>query len=136
MLRGGREESPSPFRRALAAALVMLALAAPRARATCREHPDLVGPCFRVRGRAAFYNGNPTVRIWKVGTRRLLGVSDSRCQLPRCEPLPEALRALLSWEHPVFADFEVCPFTRSRPGVMQFVCIAAASNLRATGASH
>ena len=95
----------------------------------CHAHPDLVGPCFRVRGRAAFYNGNPTIRIWKVGTRRLLGVS-ARCEPPACEPLPPAVRAALDWEHPVFAHFLVCPFTRERPGVMQMVCVDTATRLR------
>jgi hypothetical protein len=104
--------------------------------AGCRDHADLVAPCFHVRGRAAFYNGNPTVRIWKVGTRRLLGVS-ARCQPPACEPLPPLVRAALDWEHAVCADFVVCPFTRARPGVMQMVCIDAASGLRRRSlASH
>ena len=95
----------------------------------CRAHPDLAGPCFRVHGRAALYNGNPTVRIWKNGTHRLLGVS-ARCEPPACEPLPPAVRAALDWEHPVFADFVVCPFTRERPGVMQMVCVDTVTRLR------
>jgi hypothetical protein len=83
-----------------------------------------------MRGRAALYNGNPTVRIWKVGTRRLLGVSGRRCEPPACEPLPANVRTALDWEHQVFADFVLCPLTRERPGVMQMVCIDAASHLR------
>jgi hypothetical protein len=130
MMRRGREETPVRLRRIFFGTIALIVLVGPTARAACRTHPDLVGPCFHVRGRAALYNGNPTVRIWKVGTRRLLGVSDRRCQAPDCEPLPAALRALLSWDHPVFGDFELCPFTRARPGVMQFVCVAAASHMR------
>ena len=95
----------------------------------CRARSDLVGPCFRVHGRAALYNGNPTIRIWKVGTRRLLGVS-ARCEPPACEPLPAAVRAALDWVHPVYADFVVCPFAPARAGVMRMVCVAAATNLR------
>jgi hypothetical protein len=37
----------------------------------------------------------------------------------------------------VFADFVVCPFTRPRPGVMQMVCIDAATGVRRRSvASH
>jgi hypothetical protein len=76
------------------------------------------------------------VRIWKVGTRRLLGVT-ARCQPPECEPLRSAARDALDWEHVVFADFVVCPFTRPRPGVMQMVCIDAATGVRRRSvASH
>jgi hypothetical protein len=39
---------------------------------SCKEHPMLSGPCFKVRGRMSFYNGNPTVRIWPLGTKRML----------------------------------------------------------------
>lgn len=113
----------------LALVLTLVPAAAPAGTA-CRERPDLVGRCFAVRGRAALYNGNPTVRIWRIGTRRLLGVSQSRCEAPECEPVPAALRDLLAWDAPVFGDFVLCPFTRPRPGVMQLVCIAAASHLR------
>jgi hypothetical protein len=119
----------------IAGAVALLATAIP-AEAGCRDHPDLVGPCVRIHGRAALYNGNPTVRIWKVGTRRLLGVT-ARCQPPACEPLPSVLRDALDWEHGVFADFVVCPFTRTRPGVMQMVCVDAATGLRRRAvASH
>jgi hypothetical protein len=100
----------------------------------CRERADLVGPCFHVHGRAALYNGNPSVRIWKVGTRRLLGVSESR-MAPGVDPLPVEVRRALDWEHPVFADFVLCPFTRERPGVMQLVCVEAATRLRRAGAA-
>ena len=34
------------------------------------------------------------------------------------------------FDRQLFADFEVCPFTRPRPGIMQMVCIAAARNLK------
>lgn len=130
MMRRGREETPARRALLLFGAAALLVLLAPAADAACRTHPALVAACFRVHGRAALYNGNPTVRIWKLGTHRLLGVSDRRCQPPECEPLPDALRALLAWDHPVFGEFELCPFTRARPGVMQLVCVAAAARLR------
>jgi hypothetical protein len=125
-------------RRGIGGALLVAALlAVPTARAQggCAGHPDLVGPCVTIRGRAGLYNGNPTIRIWRVGTTRLLGVSARHCEAPACEPLPAAVRERLGWEHPVFADFTLCPFTRARPGVMQLVCVEAARNVR-RGTSH
>lgn len=126
------EETPRRKARLVLALLFAtgVAAASPVAAATCATRDDLVGPCFRMRGRAALYNGTPTVRIWRVGTTRLLGVSASRCEPPACEPLPAAVRAALDWEHPVYADFTLCPLTPRHPGVMQMVCIAAAANLR------
>lgn len=91
--------------------------------------------CFWVRGRVSLFNGNPTVRVWKVGTGRMLGVSDRVCAEPECAPLPAELRALLDWDHRVFGNFLVCPFTCARPGVMQFVCIERATRLRPSAAS-
>ena len=38
-------------------------------------------------------------------------------------------KAKRAFDRQVFGDFEVCPFTRRRPGIMQMVCIAGASNL-------
>ena len=96
---------------------------------TCAEQPGLVGPCFSVRGRASFANGNPSVRIWKIGTNRVLGVSESQCQEPECPQMPADLRGRLDWDHAIFADFVVCPFTKSAPGHMQLVCVESASRV-------
>ena len=98
------------------------------AQRACSKQPLLVGPCFNVHGRLALYNGNPTARIWKVGTHRLLGVSESRCQRPECSRMPKELENSLSWENVIFGDFLVCPFTESKPGHMQFVCIESVKN--------
>jgi hypothetical protein len=94
----------------------------------CSKQISLFGPCFSIRGRLALYNGNPTARIWKVGTNRLLGVSESRCQRPECARMPKELEDSLSWENVIFGDFLVCPFTESKPGHMQFVCIESVKN--------
>ena len=42
----------------------------------------------------------------------------------------ERIFALPRFDRQLVADFEVCPFTRRRPGTMQMVCIASARNLR------
>lgn len=96
---------------------------------SCREHPQLVGKCFTVHGRLSTYNGNPAVRLWNIGTKRILGVSDQRFSLPGYRNLPEDLAQQLNGENNVYGDFLVCPFTRSRPREMQLMCIESAKNI-------
>jgi hypothetical protein len=95
----------------------------------CREHPQLVGKCFNVHGRLSTYNGNPAVRLWRIGTKRVLGVSDQRFSLPGYRNIPEDLSKQLNGETEILGDFLVCPFTRPRPGEMQLMCIESAKNI-------
>jgi len=92
-----------------------------------------VGPSFKVHGRLSAWNGTPTLRIWIVGTKRILGVHEEG-EVHLTTPLPKELMhppaSFVSfWNDEVYGDFELCPLTKSRPGVMQFVCIKSASNL-------
>jgi hypothetical protein len=52
---------------------------------TCKGDPDLTGACCTVHGRLSAWNGTPTYRILRIGTRRILGVQMTSCQshLPR-----------------------------------------------------
>ena len=96
----------------------------------CRSDPRVIGKCFQVHGRLNFANGSPMLRMWRVGTRRYLGVFDEE------DPIvpPNLAKCLL---HPngtgfgrtTCGDFVVCPFTPQRPGWMQMVCIESAKNL-------
>jgi hypothetical protein len=97
----------------------------------CREHPKVSGPCFTFRGRLANYNGNPTARVWRIGTTRILGVSDGMA-LPEFEKMPANAKAALggSFDLYVFGDFEFCPFTPDKPGVMRLGCLNSAKNLK------
>jgi hypothetical protein len=89
----------------------------------CVRNPKLVAKCFDVHGRLSFYNGAPSARIWKIGTKRLLGVHDS--------VLPGQLGLrMTSSNMQAFGDFRVCPLTREKPGVMQIVCIASARHVK------
>lgn len=89
----------------------------------CAGEAKAVGPSFRVRGRLSAWNGNPTFRIWIVGTKRMLGIRQGT-------EMPKELQALLgSFETEVVGDFVVCPLTRPKKGVMQIVCVGSASNL-------
>ena len=95
----------------------------------CSGDPGLVGRCWRVQGRLSAYNGNPTFRIWPIGSARLLGLSESR-PAGREAVYPDALKPLVGFERDVLADYLVCPFTREEPGVMQLVCVEEARDVR------
>jgi hypothetical protein len=94
----------------------------------CHDQPALVGKCFAVRGRLSLYNGTPTVRLWKAGTKRVLGVSGSYAQAGYSS-IPAELEQQLSWEMELWGEYLVCPFTRRRPGEMQLVCIDKAKKV-------
>jgi hypothetical protein len=90
---------------------------------SCRQHPQLIGKCFTVHGRLSVYNGAPALRIWKVGTKRMLGVSEQRFAVPGYRNVPETIQNQLNQDVDIFGDFLVCPFTKPKAGEMQLVCI-------------
>jgi hypothetical protein len=94
----------------------------------CRNQPALIGKCFTVRGRLSLYNGAPTVRLWRAGTKRMLGVSASYAQ-EGYSSIPEELEKQLTWENELWGDFLVCPFTPQRPKEMQLICIERGKNV-------
>jgi hypothetical protein len=96
---------------------------------SCRDHPKLAGRCFNVYGRLSTYNGNPAVRLWRIGTKRVLGVSEQRFSLPGYRNLPEELSQQLDGENMIIGSFLVCPFTRPKPGEMQLMCIESAKDI-------
>jgi hypothetical protein len=96
---------------------------------SCRHHPQLVGKCFNVRGRLSIYNGAPAMRIWKIGTKRMLGISEQRFNVPGYRNIPDDVRNQINQEVDVFGDFLVCPFTRPKEGEMQMVCVEEGRNL-------
>ena len=96
---------------------------------SCRQHPQLVGKCFTVHGRLSVYNGAPAMRIWKVGTKRMLGVSEQRFAVPGYRNVPETIQNQLNQDVDIFGDFLVCPFTRPKAGEMQLVCIEEGKKL-------
>jgi hypothetical protein len=96
----------------------------------CAGNSNLVGECFTFHGKLQLSNGNPTYRIWRVGTKRILGVLCDE------EPIvPANLKSALinasnsSWDRDFSGDYEVCPFTEEKPGWMQFVCVEKVTNL-------
>ena len=93
---------------------------------SCRAQPALIGKCFKVRGRLSLYNGAPTIRLWRAGTKRILGVSASYAQEGYLS-IPAEIEKKLDWETELWGDYLVCPFTQQQPGVMQMICIEEAS---------
>src|SRR6266478_9992385 len=96
---------------------------------SCRQHPQLIGKCFVVRGRLSVYNGAPAVRLWRIGTRRVFGISEQRFKVPGYRNLPEDLMKQLNEENEIFGDFLICPFTPVKPREMQLVCIESAKDV-------
>jgi len=121
---------------AVGAAAILLASAAPGEsrpadidpKAGCKSNPALVGACFTIHGRIMAANGTPGMRIWRVGTKRILGVLPSEDEIVP-EPLKEYLKRYFGPLTNIYGDLLVCPFTEPRPGEMQMVCIEAASHL-------
>jgi hypothetical protein len=98
---------------------------------SCRARADLVGKCFKVHGRLSVYNGTPSIRLWPVGSKRLLGILDPEniSVEPGPSIIPPSVRERLDWDKEVFGDYLVCPLSRSKPGRMQTVCIESGKNL-------
>jgi len=91
----------------------------------CKEDPGIVDSCFKIHGRVFSSNGTPSLRIWRVGTDRILGVFD-----PEDEIIPDNLSKRLTGENvEVYGDYAVCPFTKAKPDEMQMVCVESASHL-------
>ena len=95
----------------------------------CREHPKLVGKCFKVHGRLSVYNGAPALRLFNSGTRRVLGISEQRFALPGYRNVPQEITSNIDQDKSLIGDYVVCPFTRQQRGEMQMICIQSVSNL-------
>jgi hypothetical protein len=87
------------------------------------------GPYYKARGRMSLSNGTPSVRIWPVRTKRILGMSEGLFYLDEYANVPDELVRQLTWGNAMFADFTGCPFTDDKPGVMKLVCAESAENV-------
>jgi hypothetical protein len=89
------------------------------------------GPCRQVRGRMDLWNGASTLRMWEVGTHRMLSIENP------LDELPPPVRAIWNrsgdpdWRFSIsiYGDYNVCAVSRSRPGWMQRVRVTDAHNL-------
>jgi hypothetical protein len=83
-----------------------------------------------VHGRLRIGNGTPSIRIWPVGTGRLLGVANAGFSNFENPELPSPLDGSLDWDTAYFADYTVCPYEPDQPGTMRTVCVQAIAHLR------
>lgn len=91
-------------------------------------------------------NGNPSYRLWKIGTHRLMGIysgpaafngrAQSEYALDNEGPqLPSNVEDALwksvrgPWPNIIYAYFEVCPLNKEKPETMQAACIESAKNI-------
>jgi len=95
----------------------------------CREHPQVNGLSFVVHGILRVHNGAPSVRLWKIGTKRVLGISEEMYYRDGFCNLPKWLAQKLNPDNEIIGDFVVYPFTADKQGVMRLVCIDTAYNL-------
>ena len=108
---------------------------APKRRVACKT-PKIAAGCYWAHGRLSAANGNPTMRVWKIGTRRMLGIL-SGPGAEKSDPsdslhpeLPENVdRALKTVNTRIFANFEICPLEPEAAGKMQDVCIESAKDI-------
>lgn len=94
----------------------------------CRGNRKLVGSCFTIHGRMREANGARPIRIWRIGTDRVLGAWEPSDD-PDVASLPKGLEKILDEDHQIFADFIVCPLTKERDGEMQTVCVESATRI-------
>jgi hypothetical protein len=136
------------MRYALIAGLALCAVATqalpqqstPKRKIPCKT-PENAASCYWTRGRLNFYNGAPSYRIWKIGTKRILAVysgaltypprTDKDSQFP--EFPSEIDKVFRPPDNAVYADFQICPLEPERKGEMRAVCIEAAKNIVVDG---
>ena len=63
-----------------------------------------------------FANGTPSLKIWLIGSKRILGISEERFYFKDYSNVPEELVHQITWESEMFADFIVCPLRKTFPG--------------------
>lgn len=111
------------------ALLVLLSVSGYCQSRQCKDNPKLVGACYVIHGRATFGPGTPALRIWPVGTKRMLGVTAGPIADDADRPIaPKEMLRFAAGEE-IFGDYEVCPFTPEQEGHMQLVCVQSVQKL-------
>ncbi len=140
------------MRYALIAALALCGVAAqallqatPKRKIPCKT-PENAASCYWTRGRLSVANGNPSLRVWKIGTKHVFGIYSGPSTFPprtseesESPELPANLEDLddaLDDGGVIFADFEMCPLRPEHPGQMQPACIESAKKIFAYRFHH
>ena len=118
--------------RRLIAGVVGMAVASLAVAASVAQAQAPTWPCQWVHGRLRAGNGNPAVRIWPSGSRRMLGVI-STTKGKELPDLPANVGRLLAPdpERAVWGDFHFCPAAPERAGWMRFGTVDRARRLAA-----
>ena len=98
--------------------------------------PENAATCYWTRGRLAIYNGTPTIRLWKIGTKRILAIHSGPAykrgdakENSNPEVPADVDRAFKTDLTRVYGDFEICPLEPEHAGIMQAACIESAKNI-------
>lgn len=91
---------------------------------TCSTPP--VEPCVKRHGRLSSQNGI-TVRLWLIGTKRVVFPSNLPDALP--SEIGKYLELTSDAHSYIFGDFIVCPLEPDTPGRMRQVCVTAVEKL-------
>ena len=110
-------------------AIVLLVIPVLGDQPKCKGNPEVIAACYTVHGRATFGPGTPALRIWPVGTKRMLGVTAGPRADDADEPIVPKNLLIPNGADAIYGDFEVCPFTPGRKGFMQMVCVESASHV-------
>ncbi|HEY2709671.1 MAG TPA: hypothetical protein VGI95_16600 [Caulobacteraceae bacterium] len=102
--------------------------------AGCAAIPYASAPCFSVHGILRGGNGVPAVRLWRSGTKRILGIVGGDGDPAADDLIPAPLSGLTNNPdrgsmRSVEGDFRVCPLALERAGWMRPVCIASATHV-------
>jgi hypothetical protein len=95
----------------------------------CKGNPKVIAACYVVHGRLNLGADTITLRLWAVGTNRMLGISNGPDIDDAEYPIYPKNMELPLDDKTVFGDFEVCPFTPARKDAMRFVCIESATHI-------
>jgi hypothetical protein len=108
--------------------------------------PAIANSCYWAHGRLQFGNGTPALRLWKIGTRRVLGIYSGPSVYPPTREtdyldnedpqLPANVVRAFNKNRPaagflplIFGNFEICPLESEKPQTMQAACIESAKNI-------
>ena len=80
-LMGNVWSGQTPVQRKKAKSASHLPTKASKRKIPCKT-PENAAICYWTHGRLSVYNGNPTLRLWKIGTHRMLGVYNGPSHFP------------------------------------------------------
>ena len=98
-------------------------------KAPCKSNPKVVAACYSIRGRLSMGADTARLRLWPVGTKRMLAVTDGPMLDDANGFITPAGMQFPDIDKDIYGDFTVCPFTPEQKDHMQMVCIESARHL-------